>query len=764
MALTVYKQGDVVRRAGDAMDSLLFVVKGTVAANFLGQSFQYGQGSSVGLCGIFEGSYGMDYVAATDVTMLAKPYNGFSDFVRLLHSSEDIAGKVVSSFCRQISNLIALRKILKKEGQAAYELLTRLYPEYERLCGFYSFTAKKLDGADSVKRPDEGDVIEDWVQGYYPEILNLDAVITRGFFGNVGISAGFLRAGVRHFSQVVKSSCMYKEYLKDVSKMFLNSSEHDLLALLSELHVGSVSIKGADEAIGGVVAELKSFLSKMTGVDQKLLVERVGHHEGATSQKRENTGELLDAPEDMPATGGIKQNLQDSLYTILEYADMAQEDANKFARQISEFTAIRDRTSSDDVLYRLRRELTKGFYEIYTAVFLKSLNEEKVPTIIKMFLNFGYMDAELAGPDNADYLYSIADSYKGKPEEGIFTITEWLTAIYKGEKEPSQGDLDMDYALYVKETVQSARLDKEAAAKEEKRLLASNMGKLRFELESVFPIGNKITFGRVTTYCPVFADHNVQRNLKSSLVTADVVKATMNEILALDYSAFHREISFTDMDLGINNAQINVQVMPNFILMPNVGMRGAMWQDVEGRSRTTSARMFLPVFLLEDIKGQLLRLTGEFRWEIVKRSQGARWSDPSSPSLTSEYFTYLQFYRNNRELSLETKASVKTELMRARNVYRAVFVNNYIEWMMYECNGSQRLNKVARKLMFMYCPFPDETRKRLGSNPQYADALKLYDLKMRQVQQKLSNLMQKVTRENKAVPQEILNEMDFLQL
>ena len=36
--------------------------------------------------------------------------------------------------------------------------------------------------------------------------------------------------------------------------------------------------------------------------------------------------------------------------------------------------------------------ITKLFYQIYTAAFMKSLNDPNVPKIVKMFFNFGYVD------------------------------------------------------------------------------------------------------------------------------------------------------------------------------------------------------------------------------------------------------------------------------------------------------------------------------------------------------------------------------------
>ncbi|MCL2855684.1 MAG: hypothetical protein FWE21_08705 [Defluviitaleaceae bacterium] len=759
MALTVFKQGETLRATGDGLDAILFVAKGNVSATFLGRRLAFGQGDLIGLCAFDTGTFGLSYTAESDVTAFTNKYANFSDLEALLRSSEDLTGKVVWSLCRQAAELTKIRQFYADKAKEAHELLTTTNCEYQRLCSLYSFTAKDIGGLDAIKTPSEVDGLGDWLAEYYPVISKMDGDAFKNFFASIGISLGFLRTGLQHINQLIISAQVCKAYLKDIAAKFLNESGNDLLGVVSELHTSSMGVRGADETVGKLVKQIGDFLQDMPGADQALLAQRWGGYEEAASAKR-GSEELADAP---MGDGGIKHNLKDSLYTILEYSEIAEEDANRFARNIHDFTLVRDRTSTDDNVYRLRREITSDFFKIYTPAFIKSLRDDNVPTVIKMFLNFGYMDAALAGPENADYLYSIADSYKGDPSKGVYTITEWLTAIYNGEKEPSQGDLDTDYASSVKDIIQSKRLHGPDAEKEEKRLLADTEGKMRFELESVFPIGNKITFGRVSSYVPVFADHNVQRSLKQALVTADKLTETLEGILKLDYSAFRREVVYSNQDLEINSTQLDMEVLPTFILMPNVGVRGALWQEIEGRNRNTSARMFFPAFYLEDMGQALIRLAGEFRWEMCKRVQGARWSDATYPSLTSEYFTYLQFYRNNKDLSMDAKSSVKTEIMRARNVYRAVFVNNYIDWLMYECNGSQRLNKVARKIMALYCPFTKEVREKLAANPQYAEPLKLRDLQNTQAKQKLASMIQKVEKSGKPVPAELQKQMQFLE-
>ena len=52
-----------------------------------------------------------------------------------------------------------------------------------------------------------------------------------------------------------------------------------------------------------------------------------------------------------------------------------------------------------------------------------------------------------------------------------------------------------------------------------------------------------------------------------------------------------------------------------------------------------------------------------------------RWPEPS---LTSEYFDYMQFYKKNTELSKDAKEKLQNSLVRAKNSFREMFVRDYI--------------------------------------------------------------------------------------
>jgi hypothetical protein len=147
---------------------------------------------------------------------------------------------------------------------------------------------------------------------------------------------------------------------------------------------------------------------------------------------------------------------------------------------------------------------------------------------------------------------------------------------------------------------------------------------------------------------------------------------------------------------------------------------------------------------------------------MCKRVQGSRWNDLTDPSLTSLYSDYLQFYMNNRNLSMETMLAIRNELSSARNNFKTVFVSNYALWLLNESSGSARLNKSAITVMTMFCPFSAKIREKLVNNPRYTELLNRYNNKQQQRIKRLTNLLQQVRQKGKGVPQEILDEIEFL--
>ena len=142
------------------------------------------------------------------------------------------------------------------------------------------------------------------------------------------------------------------------------------------------------------------------------------------------------------------EELAGSLDKILAFAECDAQTENNFRKYLQAYKKLPNKNGSEDVTRALRRELTALFYKVYNAAFQVSIKESEIPTVIRMFFEFGYVDEELAGIHNALYLYQTAKNMPTNPEKGVYSFYEWLIAVYNGKKEPGRNEFDLDYIIH----------------------------------------------------------------------------------------------------------------------------------------------------------------------------------------------------------------------------------------------------------------------------------------------------------------------------
>lgn len=748
--------GSVICESGQPFTSLHMIMKGTVRAVYSDGEFFLDKGDIIGLCELYHDSYIFSYIAADDVTIATFPYRAGS-LTALFKKQPSFAQIVAVSSFKQIKNVLEIYEFSKYDCDNLYHNLMDSYKEYTSLCERYRISPKLLPELEDIEPLTLEEDMAGWLMDYYQNMTSfLSGTLKKPPVPYFDFLNGILMKTSQDISEIMSVCGIMEEYKADISRILMNENQLDLFDLYTNLLFRIGKNQEDSTAIAAAISRMTIHLEGCRSIARDLYETRINEYkenleklgEGSTGKAEADGAETSHADE-----------LAGSLEVILKYADCDEETAANFRKYISSYKQLIDKNATDDANRRLRLNITKAFYKIYVAAFQKSLHDKSIPTVLRMFFLFGYMDEELAGAANASYLYSLAENFPSDPEHQVYTIYEWLKAIYDGKKEPSRNEFDVDYLAHIHDLKVTGKI----TAAKEKQLASDNMQKIMFELENMFPLVNKITFGRLTTFCPVFSEHNVLKDLTKSLVSAEKIHAAFETIRTIDFGAYCRETVYSNPEGGVAKEFVSVEVLPDIILMPNIGIRGVMWQEIEGKRRTTPARLMTSVFQMEDLLTTLARLTGEFRWEMCKRVQGARWNDVSDRSLTSEYFEYIQFYKKNHELTPEAKDKIKSAMQKAKNSYKEMFVRDYVTWIIYEGNGSPRLNKVARNIIFTYCPFSKEIRERLKANPLYKDILNRYDIRISQKLHHMDNLYQKLNNSRLPIPDEIAVQRKFLE-
>lgn len=452
-----------------------------------------------------------------------------------------------------------------------------------------------------------------------------------------------------------------------------------------------------------------------------------------------------------------EESVNDILTKILEYSEIDKTTADEFRTDMETYQKMPDKHSIEDSARRLRVKITDIFYQLYELVFFKSEKNTEVPVFVDLFLDYGLLDEQLVEKETIDKLLLYTKQKKQQGTIFVYTMREWLREIYRGRKEPSKNEFNVDYVQQLREF----KKNQEFTLEQEREYLENVEEKVKYEIKNMFQINNRLTNGQITTFCPILKQEDITRDIDVMHMTASKINEAIERILSVDFSVFHREYMYDNRELGVHNLIIQKQVFPDVILMPNVGSNGSMWQEITGKKRDTPGRFIVSQLLIEDVYNTLLRLCGIFRWEMCKTMQGNHWNDVREKSLTSEYFDYVQFYKKNKELTEMMKSKMALQLKRCRNSYREMFVMDYMLWIKNESEGSIRLNKVARGIFATYCPFIKAIRKKLEAQPLYIEASTKFERKRLRKIKELTMKKTAIRNNYGKEPQELSDELYF---
>ena len=750
MAVKEFPAGTQLIQSEQNLTALHVIAKGSVCASYPGGTFYLKKGDVIGVCEIFFGSYFITYETEEPTGIASYPCTA-AQLSLLMSKSVDLANMIVSSLFRQFREIYDQYELMRFDCENIYHFLMDHYEEYKSFCVKHGITPRALPDMEDLAPLTLEEDLDSWLDGYYEQLTTMVTEKSSKFHKPDFLAGVVLKADL-DIHRIISICRVFYDYKAEIASLLMNENHLDFFDLYASL-LYKIGANDADSTtVGAAISTMMIQLEDLPSIDKEMYQSRVAEYR----HKLENLG---DSSEEETPTVDDVPDVEHSLDTILSYAEVDLETAAAFRESVTKFAKMTDKNASDDAARKLRMTITKQFYVIYEKAFLKSLKDTaSIPKVVKMFFNFGYIDENLAGLENAAYLYKIVDKLPTDPKRKVYTVYEWFTAIYQGKKSPSRNEFDSDFPTYLREQ----KLTGNITAADEARMLNDPKEQVLFEIRNMFPSVNKITFGRVLSFCPIFSEHNVLKDLDASLVTTDMVETAFKTIRDIDFSAYYRDVIYTNPDIGIGKESVGVEVLPDIILMPNVGTRGIAWQEIEGRKRTTPARMMVSLFQMEDLNNILVRLTGEYRWEMCKRIQGARWNDVSEPSLTSEYFDYIQFYKKNRELSADAKEKVKLSMQKAKNSFKEMFIRDYESWIIYEGSGSPRLNKVARTILFTHCPFSKEIREKLKANPLYKEMMDRYGVKQSQKIHHMDNLIQKVKNSGAEVPAEINEQRAYL--
>ena len=696
--------------------------------------------------------YSFSYRASEDLNLYVFSAHSMEQVKVLISSQKDYAACIITSICNLIEFSYAALTKLERLIRTLHVLTDNLIVFYWALKEEYGFSCTPGDkyvreGLDNLQKmrdknfpipsvfnasfferdyaeiyeteyKTQGEINTSKIE-YYKHLSNLSMELRKNYFAEdyfivsyqckdatkclndiqTNLKDTFIEAGElfkRLYSE--DGECIFSEYVKAANDLKKNNQNASMMI----------------DVIDYIVTQIKSIVSTYENeyghacdVDMDYLKNALDH----VKMGADSTLEVKQGEENIP------EELRDSALKILGYSGLPKERADLFWSNLEAFRKLKDKLSSDNEVRNIRNAVTGVFFEIYDAVFKKVTVENNKTRIYHMFLNYAYMDERLLSAENTLALYKLSGKQAATGQVPVYNIKEWLGKIAEKEREPSINEFGQDYYDIFRE----AKRRKEIADRDMIELENDIFGKIKFEIDNMFRINQRVSHGQVSVYFPILHNEMITKDLTKAIVTPEMISAGIKRILEVDYAAFHREISYRNTDIGLEKEFIMKSVLPDIILMPTFGSRATMWQEIAGRNRSAPGRFIFPAFTGENLEDLLLKIVGNFRWELCRTMMGVSWNDVSQKSLTSEYTDYIQFYKKNRDLTEEAREKIRAQTQKYRNMMREIFTSDYETWINYESKGNVRLNKVVRGIFYRHCPFSRPIREYLEKQPMYSE-------------------------------------------
>lgn len=716
MAVTIKKsgvnqipKGERLFEEGMEPDGIFILLKGKAVLFNSNIRLTAGGGDFLDLWDVYAGKRLLSCVALEDMTVYAFPVKKPADLELILESNNEYCGRITASLGHFITELYTKQGAYLSEAQQLPEVIAELYRQYCAWCKMEELRAELLPeaGKETLVPSDP----PEWLD-YYLESAKIPAGIQKTYFScAIRVPMRHIEEQITVFQTLLEESIRVGSFVRRQGAVLINGGADNLFFFLCTLGNMARSEDAGKAAVTLQEAAEKE-ISKLATLFEKCAGVPFAAHEKRREERKQNE-ETTVAP-DEPCENTLEQ--------IFAYADIPEGEATEYAALVKAFAELEDKSSTEDIVRRLRKQLSDGFYRIYEAAFRKAYKktEKEIPAAIKMFLEFGLLDEKLITRAQMLELEKLVTEPVSTEETDchVFTVREWLTWVYEGKRDPSKNEFDQEYSEMLRELKKSGEITEEEEAEKFKDMDE----RLHYEIQNLFRYNHRLVNGQLSIFVPFLYEELLVGDIDRAFLSKQTVLKSLDWLRSLDYSLFYREFLYMNKELGIEKEYRMAEILPDIILLPTMGTKSILWQDISCRRRDTPGRFLLPLFSEVSIEDLMVRVCGRYRWELCRTIQGAAWNNIQIKSLTSEYTDYLMYYKKNRDISEERKEKVKAQLQKCKNNYREVYAMDYEIWIKYESGGALKLNKIAREILATYCPFDIKIRAKL-QQPAFEEAM-----------------------------------------
>jgi len=750
-------RGTVIFNRGDAAEFLLLVLKGHVAVYDENIRYTVGSGSVLGITDMDQNRYRANYIALENTIVIAWKNGGRVGMKEILNQNAASAPTIAMIMGRQLYEFRKLYQSLLESAVKTYKFLKDSYQMYLSSGNEGRAALQPISVIDDLSAyVADFDRKYGFIAEYYLSAARIAQEIQKKYFASSAVVAVYYICEGAGLQQLYIEECgklmQYNEamlgiliseredcFFKRVAKrlLYLAQFQEKNATLSNMLDDILEKINGLEDVIGK-----NKYSAKLPdhAVMEKLYYNVLSGENGQEEDETQIAG-----------ADRIMQDMDNVTEKLLDFAGANDELREKVLRTLEEFRNMKNKTATDDQSRALRREIQDWFFRLYEAVFFREYKEKTGEKYVSMFLDYGVVDEKLLTKEQIMELFYLEVSNDTDNTYAVYTMSQWLTEIYKGRKMPSKNEFNMDYEEYLRDMKKTRSF---SSPEEEQDYERNPARKVQFEIKNVFKLNARVLSGQPVVAVPFLHSDTLQgNNLSSMRLRSQQISEAFEALRAVDITLFARERMYAENELKLSRAYVVETVFPEFLLFPMAGSNAVMWQEISGRRKNTKGRFLFPILFSGMLQPTCTHLAGQFRWELVRTIQGTSWNDLRNKSLTSEYADYIQFYRKNRDLSEDRKEKLKTQLSKYRNNMREVFAEDYGVWVNSEANGAMRLSKPPREILAMYCPFAPQIRQRLAGQPAFSDAMKRYTMFQMEKVKETAYVIREYEKKNKEIPE-----------
>ncbi len=513
-------------------------------------------------------------------------------------------------------------------------------------------------------------------------------------------------------------------------------------------------------------AKLDSMYSEITG---KRLAGLPGYNEfinavNSTGARAENRAEAVkeEAAQksvDVSAPALISTGLQKSIFQIFEFSMIEKDFQNRMLKLLNDYKTMSGALSAENEARKLRRHITQLYWDLYKQVFTRSKTESSIPKAAKLMLTFGFLDDQLLIPEHIVELNDLARIRERETDIPVVLEYEFLSKIYSGQEEPSITEMGLTYDAYLREMEKTSRKGKdELSSRADSNDM--NVQKTLHEISQRLKTTAAVCSGSTVTAFPILTSETARGSLKSMYVSKSRLDSIVKKLIDIDFSLFYRE---TVLKLDSSREIIQEEILPYFVLVPIIGKKTLLWQEISGNNKRSMGRFMVPILYNGDLEKSLMHSFACFRWELTKNIKGAMWADPIEGGITGEYFDYVNNFKKNSKLSPDMKEKIAMRFKSLRT-NRDRFADDYSMWVEYEREGIMKLNTVVREMFFKHIPFRKEVRDNLENMPAFNKFTNRFKNIHNREFAAYERKFKKYQDENGTYPKEIQTFFDFLKM